>query len=176
MKPAQSIAQPGVAAAALLVALVLAAPAKASGGLNLIPDLESAIPLLIGFLILIYPLNALIFKPLFGVLDEREERISGARRRADQLQREATEVLGRYEGEVREVREEAERERRGELERARGEHASIAGKARGEAETEIERARREIESSLEDAQAGLRASAEALAKEAASRILGRSLS
>jgi F-type H+-transporting ATPase subunit b len=160
----------------VVAALAIAGPARASGGLELIPSLPLVLMLLAGFAILVFPMNALVFRPLFRVLDERRERIEGATRRADKLESEADQVLARYRESVAQAREEAEVERRRELDAARSEHAALATDARARAEREAERARAEISKAFEDARDGLRGSAEALAREAAERVLGRSLS
>lgn len=162
-------------AALTLLSGIAATPAHAAGGLQLIPEVAELVTLFVLFALLIFPLNALIFRPIFGVLDEREERIAGARRRGEQLETEAAQIVARYEGEVREVRESSERERRESLDRSRDERATIADAARSEAEAEIERGRMAIASSLDEARTTLRAGAEQLASQAAERILGRSL-
>jgi len=169
-------ARRATATAALGAVLLVSAPAHAAEGLNLYPDIPSSVVILVAFLVLMYPLNVLLFRPLFRVLDERHERISGAHRRADKLQREAEEVLARYRDAVGRVREEAEQDRRAHVEQAREEHASITGQARQEAEQQVERSRADVRRSLEEARQGLRAQAETLARDVAGRVLGRSVS
>jgi F-type H+-transporting ATPase subunit b len=157
--------------------LLLAAPAHASGGeLVLIPELPIVAALVIVFVLLIFPVNALLFKPVFRVMDERAEKIGGARRRAERLEQEAAAILSEYEGAVRGAREQAEVDRRSLLDAARAEHASLTRSARAEAERELEHAREELARSLSDARATVRAGAEELAPLVAERVLGRSLS
>jgi F-type H+-transporting ATPase subunit b len=165
-----------LALALLFAALLVADPAAASGDgdLVLVPDAKMLI--LIGlFVALMFPANALLFKPIFRVLDEREARTSGTRDRAQKLQREAIDALTEYERAVREVREEAEGDRKQTLAEARGENGSVRSDARGEAKREVERARGELTEALAGARSTLRAQAEALAEEAAARVLGRPL-
>lgn len=165
-----------VVAAPILV-LALAAPAAAAeGGLSLVPDLVIFPVLLTLFVVLIFPLDRLLFRPLFRVLEQREERIAGARARAERLVREADEVIGRYRAQVREVREEAERERKQQVGEATASSSETTAAARREAESQVDRARREVTAALEDARSGLRASAEQIARDAAERVLGRALS
>jgi F-type H+-transporting ATPase subunit b len=128
------------------------------------------------FLALIVSVNALLFRPIFRVLDERDERVTGNRRRAESLSTQADETLARYEQAVREVREDAERGRVATLEEARRASSERGASARDEAEGEITRARTEIAGVLEDARVRLRAEADDLARIAAGRILGRPLS
>jgi F-type H+-transporting ATPase subunit b len=164
-------------ATVVVAATVIASTARASEGLVLEPDFEFTLPLLIVvFLLLIIPINRLIFRPIFQVLDLRKDRIDGNRSRAETLSKQAEEVLARYERSVREVREDAERSRREQLEAARSETAQRTAEARAGAERDFGRAREEIAAALDQARASLRAEAEDLANEAAERILGRSLS
>lgn len=170
-----------------LFVLFLAAPSQAADNLELIPDyalfgifgtdggLGDLWIMLIGFVLLIFPLNALIFKPIFGALDARAERIQGARERSAQLETEADEVLERYEVAIREARSEGEVARQAQLGRAREEQVTLTTQARGEAEGELERARQALDASLEEARASLRATADELAQAAAEQVLGRAL-
>jgi len=179
---------------ALLVALLIAAPLPAfaaEGGLQLLPELPpflsgvaaaigapvgwGTLILLLFFPALLVPLNALLFKPLLRLFDEREDRIAGTRARAEKLERNAAETLHRYESALRETREAAELERRGTLDAVRRESHQETAAARGEAEARIESARREVGAALESARSGLRAQAEELARQAASQVLGRAL-
>lgn len=159
---------------ALAVALS-PATAHASESLNLIPDMNLLIGLLVAFIAIVYPLNLLLFKPIFAVLDERAERIDGARRRAQQLQQEADEVIERYRGAVRDVRVEAEQARRAALDVARGEQAGITTEARTQAEQQLGRTRQELSAAVEEARTQLRDQVEGLARQAAERIVGREL-
>jgi F-type H+-transporting ATPase subunit b len=154
---------------------LIAQPALASEKLVLVPDPIVLSIMLVGFILLIYPLNEMIFKPIFRSLDERSARIEGARSRSSQIQREADRVLERYEAAIREARGESEQARQGQLALAREEQAMLTAQARGEAEGELERARADLGQSLEEARASLRSSAEDLAKAAAEQVLGRAL-
>ena len=174
MKRSHRIAH-GLLAAGVLLAIAPAASA-ASGELVLIPDLKTVVPLLIGFLLLIPIVDRIIVRPVFAVLDAREQKIEGARRRAESLEAHATEVLTRYQTSVREVRADSERLRREQLDAARSEQATITTRARDEAAHEIEQSRSELRASLEEARAELRTSAQELAQQAAERILGRPVS
>jgi F-type H+-transporting ATPase subunit b len=161
----------------LTASLVAAAgPARASEGLELVPDFFGALPVLIGaFVVVTLVLNPLLFKPLLGVMDQREERIEGTRRRADQVEQRAAEALARYEQAIRAAHAAAGAERRRRLEAAREELQRITRAAKDDAEREIERARDEIGASVREARASLRDDAGELATLAAERILGRTL-
>ena len=156
--------------------LLVASEATASeGDLVLLPDPRTLLILVVLFGLMVFPVNALIFKPIFRVLDQREEKIAGTRRHADRLAAQADEVLARYEQSVRDVRQDAERDRKSTLEGARADGASTTVAARSDAEREVARARAEVASALEDARAVLRTQSQELAREVAARALGRPL-
>jgi F-type H+-transporting ATPase subunit b len=127
------------------------------------------------FVLLILSVNALLLRPLLKVLDERSERIDGARQRASELSERAEDLLARYRAALHEARAEAESDRRVLVERAREEQVAFTRQARQEAERDIEQARGEVISALNDARSSLRQRAEELARDAVARILGRAL-
>jgi len=159
-----------------LISGSIARPVFASDNLELMPDPTILAIMLVGFVLLIFPLNALIFKPIFHSLDERAQRISGARERSTLLQTEADSVLDRYETAIREARAESETSRQAQIAAAREEQITLTDQARGEADGELVRARTELGRSLEEARANLRSSSEDLASAAAEQVLGRALS
>jgi F-type H+-transporting ATPase subunit b len=162
--------------ACLAAALLVAAPAQASEGLELVPDPRRLIALLVLFVLLVPLLDRLLFKPLLAVLEERGARIEGARARAAELSRRAAELVAQHDAAVRQVREAAQRERAGAVDEARRAHQAAVGEARGEAERQIAATRAEVGAALDAARARLRAEAEPLARDVAARLLGRSLS
>ncbi len=163
---------PTVASAAVLVAT----PALAADALVLEPDMKLVLGLIVGFVILMFPANQLIFKPIFQALDERDERIQGSRSRAGQIQRDADSVLSDYESRIREARADADTARKEQIAAARSEQAQVTANARSEAEVQIEQARATLAGDLETAREQMRSSAQELARSAAEQILGRSLS
>jgi F-type H+-transporting ATPase subunit b len=161
---------------AIGLSLLASTSAYASDALVLEPDPPLLLGLIIGFALLIFPANELIFKPIFKALDERTERIEGARKRATKIERDADVLLNDYETRIREARAEADTARKESITEARREHGLLTASARGEAETQIERARATLANDLETARTQMSTEARALAESAAEQILGRSLS
>ena len=167
---------------ALLIAvstsLLFASEAFASeGALEVFPDVFGKLPILVLlFFALVVPVNQLVLKPVFRVLDAREEQITGTRQRADRLSADADEILRRYEQTIREVRSEAEQDRKQTLERARAEGIAMTTDVRTESKREVARAREEVAAALQEARTELRARSQELAREVAARALGRALS
>ena len=159
----------------LAVFLQVPAAQAAEGGLQLVPQWDLLGALLLFFLLLVFPVNALLFRPLLQTLDARADRIGGTRSRAEELDAQSHELRTRYESALREARDAAERTRRERVEAARGQSQSRSAEARAEAEQRIESARVELSTSLESARSQITQQAQELAQEAASRVLGRPL-
>jgi F-type H+-transporting ATPase subunit b len=183
-----------ILALAAFTTVLVAAPAFAAGDLSIFPDLiEDALygthggelvanplrstwlQLVILFVAIVFPLNALLFKPLLRALDQRGEKIEGARTRASAISRQADDVFGRYDNAVSAARHEAENVRRQALETARTEQSRMGTEARGSAEREVAQARAGVASALDSARSALRGETERLAREVAAKVLGRPL-
>ena len=157
-------------------ALFAGAAVASEGGLVLLPDWTGKLPVLIVlFALLMVPVNAILFKPIFQVLDAREERTTGTRERADKVMKDAEETLAGYERVVREARAESEQARKREAAAAREENATVVDAARAESESHLESARTELAATLEQSRRTLGIDARSLADEVASRVLGRAL-
>jgi F-type H+-transporting ATPase subunit b len=150
--------------------------AASEGTLEIIPDPHLVGLLIVLFLVLVPVLQRLLFAPLLQVLDEREARIEGTQTRAAELSRDAEAELARHEAAVRAARAEAERAHKAALAAAQAQLSESVAAARGESAQRVESARREIGRALEGARSVLQTQTRELAREAAARILGRSLS
>ena len=161
----------------LVVPGLLIAPATASAaeGLEIFPDFQQLAILIVLFAALVYPVNAWLVRPLLRVLEDREERIDGARDRAARVTERAEESLSRYRADIDTAKAEAEQQRRRLVEEARDEQTQLTRAARSEAEQRIEAARAEVGSALGQARTSLRGDAEVLARQAVERILGRAV-
>jgi F-type H+-transporting ATPase subunit b len=174
-----------IVSAALLLAVALAGPASAAeGGLQIFPDLflgaspleSHFVHLIILFVLLVYPVNQLVLKPLLGVLDERTSRIDGTRKRAAEVGTQAEKALAAYQTAVEAARKQADELRKSALDGARSDQARLLAEARSAAEQEVLAARSGVAGAVDGARATLRSQSEAIARDAAARVLGRPLS
>jgi F-type H+-transporting ATPase subunit b len=147
----------------------------AGGALEIFPDKRIFIQIAL-FALLIAPMNKFLFQPVMRVLEERREQIEGARARAETMQAEADSVLKSYEASLTGAREKVENERKVRVESARDERTRLTATARAGAEERIMSARSEVATALEQARAQMKRETDELAREAASRVLGRELS
>jgi F-type H+-transporting ATPase subunit b len=158
----------GAFAAALPAALM-------SGAVNIDLD-RTFIMQMVVFAALVVLLKPLLFDPVLRVFEEREKRTEGAKAEARKMQEKAGELLRRYEKKLEDVQRAAAAERdrlRGEtarleaqiLEEARAATAAIGAEGRKRIEGEVNKIRFDLgRSSVE------------LARDAASRVLGREVS
>ena len=125
----------------------------------------------INFLLLLYILNRLLFKPLLARMDERSAKISKGLEDAETAARDRELARAEREAAVSEARKEAANVIANANKIATDTRDEILTKARADAEKVTERAREEITAEKEKAMAELRAEVADLALEAAGRLV-----
>ena len=125
----------------------------------------------LNFLLLLYILNRLLFKPLLARMDERSSKISRGLEDAEVAARDRELARAEREAAVAEARKEAAAVIANANKIATDTRDDILGKARADAEKVTERARAEITAEKDKAMAELRAQVADLALEAAGRLV-----
>lgn len=143
--------------------------------LNLIPDAAVVASNVALFLLLIYPVNRLLVQPLLRVLDERAARTSGALAQSQKLGDEARSQRVDLEARIAQARSQAQARRSAVLADGEVQERAVLEAARDEAAGMVETVRASVQSELSEARRALQSDARALAREAATRILGRAL-
>jgi F-type H+-transporting ATPase subunit b len=133
------------------------------------------IQMIVAFVLLIPLANAVVFKPLVAVLDEREARIAGASGQAKDVTTRADSVFGRYQEAVTAARHDADESRRETLDAARKSQSDVTAAARTDAEQKVAEVRSEVAASADEARGQLRSESDALARTVAAQVLGRAL-
>jgi F-type H+-transporting ATPase subunit b len=125
------------------------------------------------FLVLMFVANKLMFQPYLALRERRKAGIDGARAEAERMTAQADAKLADYEKQLAIARERANEEGR----KVRGEAAThekeVTDKARASAQTAIDEASTKMRSETEAARALLMPQADAIAKQIASKLLGR---
>ena len=120
--------------------------------------------------------NKLLFQPYLDLRARRKAGIEGARSEADRMTAEADAKLADYEKQLAVARNRAAEEGR----KIRGEAASherdVTDKARTTAQVAIDEAQAKMRAEAEDARKQLLPQADALARQMASKLLGREVS
>lgn len=153
-------------------ALESAASDALASAVNIDIDLTFVAQMVV-FAALVVVLKPLLFDPVLSLFEEREKRTEGAKSEAREMQEKAGELLRRYELELERVHRVAGEERdKMRAETARLE-ARILDEAREAATKIIEEGRSRIEEEVHAIRFDLGRESERLAKDIASRVLGR---
>ncbi len=145
---------------------------SSGGAVNLDFDLTFLVHL-VAFAVLVMILKPLLFDPLMKVFEERERRTEGAKLLARRMDEKAGELLQRYEAELESIRRIAAEER----ERLRAEgtklEAQILAEGRAEVARLVEQGRAKLDAERKVLRAELSTRSADIARDIASRVLGR---
>ena len=127
------------------------------------------------FLLVLWFLNKVLFKPILRILQGREEKIEGSLSEADGTDKKAEKTLEQYNEKFRQAKKEAlELKRKLILEGTEKKEAAI-DKARKEAQGFLEEMRRNIAEEAKQTQKTLHQQVDAIGQIMAQKALGRSL-
>jgi F-type H+-transporting ATPase subunit b len=135
-------------------------------------DLTFVVQLVL-FVVLTLILKPVLFDPMLKLFEERERRIDGAKLQARKTDEKSAEALTKYETEMSKARNAANADRdRIRLEGLKKEREILAA-VRTATTQAIENGKRAVQAEGERARAALKAEAPAMARELATRVLGR---
>ena len=127
--------------------------------------------LLVNFLVLIYVLNILLFKPLLKLFKEREDNVNGALGAAKDMNQKKEETIAKLSRELTDARNKA----KGTFEALRAEGANtqreVFSKAEAEAADILHKARQELKAEAEKARQALRADVEKFSDEIVRKLI-----
>lgn len=131
---------------------------------------------IVNFLLLLYLLNRFLFKRVFALLDERQQRISKGLEDAESAARDRELARAEREAALDEARQEAAAMIARATKIAEDSRVEIVAAAKAQAETITARAKEEIVAEKEKALAELRAHVADLALEAAGKLVHAEMS
>jgi F-type H+-transporting ATPase subunit b len=133
----------------------------------------TAVYQIIGYLVLFAVFHFFLIKPLLRVMKERDEKTSGALKRAEAAERDISEGMAEYEKRLR----EAVQKGRDEIKRIKAEWAekekALLEDARRESEKELTGIKGSIEAGKVQALQGLKSEAKAISKAIAEKLIER---
>jgi F-type H+-transporting ATPase subunit b len=144
------------------------------GGVNLDFDMTFLVQMVI-FAVFVIIMKPLLFDPLMKLFEERERRTEGARVLARRMDERAGELLRRYESELDQVRRSALEERDKLRAEAQKLEAQILAEARADAAKFLEDGKKKLEIERQTIRVELRSRAAEIARDIASRVLGREI-
>ena len=154
---------------AVIFALAVVPPASAAE--NLLSVDKTIVIQLVIFLVALFLLNRLVFRPLLGVRDRRDELTAGTLREAEEMTRKAESAIAEYNEKLAEARVQATETRNELRQQGQSESSKMLVLAREAAQAELEGAREILESEIAKIRADLRGEAESLAAEISDRVL-----
>jgi len=144
----------------------------AENSIQLVPDGTLLLHILI-ILVMVYVLNATLFKPINRILEAREKRTRGRLTEAEEILRSVSEKLSEYERTLRQARGEAyalaEHERAGAMQ----ERQVKLSEMRQQLAEAITKEKEAIHRQAEEARALLEVESRGIAREISSRVLSR---
>ena len=141
----------------------------------LVPDGTIFLHIII-ILVMVFVLNATLFKPINRILEERERRTRGRSGEAKGIIKEVDDKLSNYERALREARSEGYRLMEQERAQAMSERQTKVDAVREEVVQLVEEEKSEIHSQVESARVALMRDAGEIATEISAQILHRPVS
>jgi F-type H+-transporting ATPase subunit b len=147
----------------------------AENSIQLVPDGTLFLHIAI-ILIMVFVLNATLFKPINRILEEREQRTRGRSSEAHDILRRVDEGLSRYERTLREARAEGYRLMEQERSIAMSERQKSLNAVREEVTQVLDKQKKELSVQAEEARSALALDARRLAADIGAQILHRPVS
>ena len=129
----------------------------------------------VGFFVLLFILNRLLYTPLRNVLEERKRRIGGTLEDAESIEADLQGKLAEYDKRIYEAKLKAQEERARIRQEGVVREREITEEVRGATAQEMERVKGEIAKGTQDAVARLKDESSGFASTIAEKILGRTV-
>jgi len=130
---------------------------------------------IVGFLILLYLLNRFMFKPIFGILDQRQADIKATYDQLDADRARMEETRRQYEQRLAGIESEAREKIQAAVQEAQALRDNLVADARQQAETIVTQGRNESERERQAAFLEMRQQIVAIAMSAAGKVVGENL-
>ena len=128
------------------------------------------------FLVALYLLNSLFFKPLLQLADKRDELTKGTVSEAKDLTQKAEDVINEYNQKIEQARDEAF-EKRGEIRKeAQTAAESMVSEVRSHSQTSLDNYKNELDSHISKIKENVKPEIDMLAKDIAAKVLGKEVS
>lgn len=128
------------------------------------------------FLIAIYILNKLMFKPFLNLMDRRDKLTRGAIEEAKELEEKVVHIIEEYDAKLTEARALAAQERNKIVQEGQSVANDIVNKAREETSALLHEAKQKLESESKEIKSKVKSDVDSIAKDIASTVLGKEVS
>jgi F-type H+-transporting ATPase subunit b len=147
----------------------------AENSIQLVPDGTLILHVII-ILVMVYVLNATLYKPINQILESREKRTRGRLSEAQEVLKGVKEKLAEYEGSLRQARSEAYAHAESQRAEAMMERQRRVNEMRKELAQSIATEKETIQQQATQARASLEVESRLIARDISSRVLNRSVS
>ena len=134
-------------------------------------ELKWLFVLLVNFLVLVYILNILLFRPLLALFKERESSVKGSLDAAKEMDREKEEGIEKMNKELSAARHKAKDAFEKLREEGVNSQKTIMAEAESQAAEMLQRAREELKAEAEKAKTALKADAEKFSEEIVRKLV-----
>ena len=142
--------------------------------ITVIPDI-SLVYQMINFLILLFVLNVLLYKPIRKVLLERKAKIQGLESGVEEATADLVSQEESYKNGLRQARSEGLKEKQAFVEEASKQEREIIDQINQKAQANLARIKKQVADETEQARKTLEKEVEVFAKAIGEKILGRAL-
>jgi len=147
----------------------------AENSIQLVPDGTLILHVII-ILVMVYVLNATLYKPINKILESREKRTRGRLSEAQEVMKGVKEKLAEYEASLRQARSEAYAHAESQRAEAMMERQRRVNEMRNELAQSIATEKEAIQQQATQARASLEVESHLIARDISSRVLNRSVS
>ncbi|HEX3228054.1 MAG TPA: ATP synthase F0 subunit B [Pyrinomonadaceae bacterium] len=147
----------------------------AENSIQLVPDGTLILHVII-ILVMVYVLNATLFKPINKILESREKRTRGRLSEAQEVMKSVKDKLAEYEGSLRQARSQAYALAENQRAEAMMERQRRINEMRNELAQSIATEKEAIQEQATQARASLEVESRLIARDISSRVLNRSVS
>ncbi len=130
---------------------------------------------LVNFIVLIFILNVLLYKPILGIMEKRKQQFDGARDEVRTLHESVEKKMAEYEDAVRKAKQAAMEQKAEYVKEGAEEARKIVDAVRGVIPKMMEEFQEKMNREIEEARGVLKNQSQRLSLEIAEKVLGRSL-
>ena len=128
------------------------------------------------FILLIFIMNAILYKPIRQILIERKRKVQGYKEGIEAIQQDASESEQSFQAKVSEARQQGFQQKEALKQTGQEEEKRLIDEINQKAQAELKAVRAQIAKDAEDARRGLEKEIETFSGTIAEKILGRAVS
>jgi F-type H+-transporting ATPase subunit b len=158
----------------MVAAAACGAAEESEASVKVMPDSSTVIQV-INFVLLIFILNSLLYKPIRKILLQRKEKFDSLKVTIDTFQNDAREKDAAFDGGIKEARRQGVAKRDELVQEAEAEEKQIVENITRQAQEELARVREKIVQETETVRMALQTQIDDFAQDISQKILGRTI-